>query len=95
VESGAFAIVSALATKGRFQMSADWYFIKKGFFHRQKRIGPVCEMELLTRISKGDIAPDTLLSSTTKTHGKWLAMRNVKPAYQHWKETHPGATDAA
>jgi hypothetical protein len=76
-------------------MSADWYFIKTGFFHRQKRIGPVCEMELLARIEKGEIAPGTLMSSTSKTHGHWLAMREIKPAYKHWKQTHPGATDAA
>lgn len=73
-------------------MSADWYFVKHGgFFHRQKKIGPICEMELLARIEKGEIAPDTMMSSTSKTHGHWLAMREIKPAYKHWKQLHPNS----
>lgn len=70
-------------------MSADWYFLSKGFFYRHKRVGPICERELLIRIGKGEIDPDTLLSSTSKTRGRWIAMREIKPAIKHWKNTHP------
>ncbi len=72
-------------------MSADWYFLKSGFFFRNKRIGPICETELLQRIEKGDLHPDTLMSSTSKTHGHWMPMREIKPAIKHWKKTHPDA----
>lgn len=72
-------------------MSADWYFLKAGFFNRRKRVGPICERELLTRIDKGELDPDTLMSSTSKTHGHWIPMRKVKPAMQRWKDKHPDA----
>lgn len=72
-------------------MSADWYFMKSGFFYRHKKVGPICEMELLARIAKGEIHPDTLMSSTSKTHGHWVAMREIRPAMKCWKETHPDA----
>ncbi|MCA9194953.1 MAG: hypothetical protein KDB03_24445 [Planctomycetales bacterium] len=73
-------------------MSADWYFMKSGFlFRRQRRVGPICEMELLTRIEKGEVTPDTMMSSTSKTHGHWIAMREIKPAIKHWNSTHPDA----
>ncbi len=73
-------------------MSADWYFLRHGsFFHRRKRIGPITEQNLLVRIEKGEVTPDTLLSSTSKTRGHWVAMREIKPAIQHWKQHHPDA----
>lgn len=72
-------------------MSADWYFMKSGFFYRHKRVGPICERELLIRIEKGEVHPDTLMSSTSKTHGHWIPMREIKPAITHWKQTHPDA----
>ncbi len=72
-------------------MSADWYYIKSGFFVRHKRIGPISELELLKLIEKGEVKPDTLLSSTSKTHGHWVAMREIKPAIKHWKKHHPDA----
>ncbi|MCC7337609.1 MAG: DUF4339 domain-containing protein [Pirellulaceae bacterium] len=65
--------------------------MSSGFFYRHKRIGPICERELLIRIGKGEINPDTLMSSTSKTHGHWIAMREIKPAIKHWKQTHPDA----
>ena len=70
-------------------MSADWYFLKSGLFYRNKKIGPICEMELLKRIEKGEVNPDTQLFSDSKTRGHWVAMRNIKPAFTHWKQTHP------
>lgn len=76
-------------------MSADWYYMKTTFFYRQKRIGPINEVELLTRIDKGDISPETLLASDSKTHGHWMPMREIRPAYKHWKDSHPNAHDDA
>ena len=73
-------------------MSADWYFLRPGgFFHRRKRVGPITEQELLMRIEKGEVRPDTLLSSTSKTRGHWVAMKEIKPAIRHWKQHHPDA----
>lgn len=76
-------------------MSADWFFMKTGFFNRHKAIGPINETEFLTRIEKGDVTPSTMVSSNSKTHGRWIAMREVNPAYMHWKQCHPNSTDAA
>ena len=50
-------------------MSADWYFMKKGFFGGSKTVGPIAESDFLKRIQKGEIAPETMVSSTSKTHG--------------------------
>ena len=72
-------------------MSADWYFVKNGFFVKHKRIGPISEQDLLLRIEKGEVKPETLLSSTSKTKGHWVAMREIKPAIKHWKTHHPDA----
>lgn len=75
-------------------MSADWYFMKKSFFGGSKAVGPICETEMLTRIGKGEVAPNTMVSSTSKTHGHWLEMKEIKPAYKHWQATHPKSIDA-
>jgi len=72
-------------------MSADWYFMKRGFFSKKKPFGPINERDLMLRIEKGEVRPETMISSTTKTHGHWLEMKEVKPAITHWKSTHPGA----
>ncbi|MFN3189641.1 MAG: DUF4339 domain-containing protein [Aureliella sp.] len=73
-------------------MSADWYFIRKGsFFRRRSRVGPLSEQSLLVRIEKGEVTPDTMLSSEMKTHGHWVAMQTIKPAIAHWKKHHPDA----
>ena len=50
-------------------MSADWFYLKTGFFRTHKTVGPLSEPDLLSKISKGEIRPDTMLSSSTKTHG--------------------------
>jgi hypothetical protein len=76
-------------------MSGDWYFMKKGFFGGQKAVGPIGELEMLERIGKGQLAPETMVSSTSKTKGHWIPMREVRPAYKHWQQTHPNARDKA
>lgn len=68
-------------------MSADWYFIKKGFFS-SSHIGPINETELLQRIEKGEIQPRTMLCSKTKTKGQWVQMHKVAPAYAKWQAIH-------
>jgi hypothetical protein len=75
-------------------MSADWYFMKKGFF-RTKKVGPLSEPDFLHRIEKGEISPETLVSSTTKTHGHWIHVKEIRAAHQHWKKTHPSSSGAA
>lgn len=72
-------------------MSADWYFVKTGFFIKHKRIGPISEQDLLKRIERGEVHPDTMLSSTSKTRGHWIPMREIKPAISHWRKHHPDA----
>ena len=74
-------------------MSADWYFMKTGFFGSHKTVGPISENEMLERIGKGEVAPETKISSTSKTHGHWLSMREIRPAFKHWQQTHPKAHD--
>jgi hypothetical protein len=72
-------------------MSADWYFMKKGFFGTHKTVGPISEIDLCAKIEKGEINPETMLSSTTKTHGHWLKMKDIRVAKKHWDKTHHGA----
>ena len=72
-------------------MSADWYFMKSGFFVKHKKVGPINETDLLVRIEKGEMNPETLLSSTSKTKGHWVHMKEIKPAIKHWKTHHPDA----
>ncbi len=70
-------------------MSADWYFMKSGWFGSSRRIGPISEVDLISRIDHGDISPETLMQSETKTKGKWIKMREVGPAMRRWKDLHP------
>ena len=53
-------------------MSADWYFMKKSFFGGSKTVGPIAESDFVKKIQKGEIAPETMVSSTSKTHGHWF-----------------------
>jgi len=76
-------------------MSADWYFMKRGFFGGSKTVGPISESDFLKKIEKGEIAPETMVSSTTKTHGHWMHVKDIRAAFQHWKKTHPSANGAA
>jgi hypothetical protein len=70
-------------------MSADWYFVKTGFFGWDKTIGPIDENELRTQIKKGSVNPETMVSSTSKTHGAWKKMKEIRVAIKYWEETHP------
>ena len=70
-------------------MSADWYFMKSGWFGRSSRVGPITDSELLVKIEKGEISPDTLMQSDTKTKGRWVKMTNVPPAMVKWQQLHP------
>jgi hypothetical protein len=76
-------------------MSADWYFMKRGFFGGSKTVGPISDRDLLRKIEKGEIVPDTMISSSTKTHGHWMHVKDIRAAIQHWKKSHPSAHGAA
>jgi len=76
-------------------MSADWYFMKKGFFGRSRTVGPIGESDFLHKIEKGDISPETMVSSTSKTHGHWLHLKEIQAGMKYWRKTHPNSTDAA
>lgn len=67
-------------------MAADWYFLKKGWLNSKKRAGPVSEAELLTKVSSGEIQPDTLLQSESKTKGRWVKMSEIPPALERWQQ---------
>lgn len=70
-------------------MSADWYFLKKGFFGRRKKVGPVSDVELRHYIEKGIIQPETMVSSEIKTHGHWCRMKEIPAAMTLWDKSHP------
>lgn len=72
-------------------MSADWYYLRHGWFHKGKKIGPIDEHDFLIRIDKGEIQPDTLVQSEMKTKGRWIRMGKVQPALLRWQKTHPDA----
>jgi hypothetical protein len=76
-------------------MSADWFFMKKRLFWGIKTVGPIAESDFLHRIERGEISPETMVSSTSKTHGQWMHLKQIRAGLQHWKKTHPTATDAA
>lgn len=70
-------------------MSADWYYLQHSFFGGQKTVGPMSEQDFRAKIEKGKIRPDTLVSSTTKTHGRWMQMAKIPVALKLYQETHP------
>jgi hypothetical protein len=76
-------------------MSADWFFMKKSFFGKSKTIGPIAEADFLRKIEKGEISPETMVSSTSKTHGHWMHLKEIRAGLQHWKKTHPSTNGAA
>ncbi len=69
-------------------MSADWFFMKRRWFGRPKKVGPMSEHELLLRIDHGEITPDTLLCSE-KTKHRWIKMAQVGPALKRLQQLHP------
>ncbi len=70
-------------------MSTDWFFLKKGWLGKAKAVGPLNEPDLLMRIDRGEIAPETLVQSESKTRGRWIPMNRVGPAFKHWRKLHP------
>lgn len=54
-----------------------WILMKKGFFGT-KNVGLIAESDFLHKIEKGLIRPDTLVCSTTKTHGHWIDLREIR-----------------
>jgi hypothetical protein len=70
-------------------MSADWYYLHHGFFGGQKTVGPITEVDFQESIQRGRITPETLVSSTSKTHGKWVKMHNIPVALKLYQKNHP------
>ena len=68
-------------------MGAGWYYMTSGWMRKGRRVGPITESELLERIDRGKILPQTLLQST-KTKMKWVPMNTVGPAMKRWREAH-------
>jgi hypothetical protein len=69
-------------------MSAGWYYMASGWLRKARRVGPISEADLLDRIERGKISPQTLLQSS-KTKGKWVPMNTIGPAMKRWQELHP------
>lgn len=69
-------------------MGAEWYYMANGWIRRARRVGPISESDLLARIERGKISPETLLQSS-KTRGKWVPMSTIAPAMKRWKQLHP------
>ncbi len=84
-----------VALREEDEMSADWFFMKKSFFGGAKTVGPIGEIDFMHKIEKGEISPETMVSSTSKTHGHWMHLKEIRVAYQHWKKSHPTANGAA
>ena len=68
-------------------MSTNWFYMASGWLRKSRRIGPISESDLLERIDKGVIAPETLVQSP-KTRNKWIPMSKVGPAMARWKKSH-------
>jgi hypothetical protein len=69
-------------------MSADWYYVRHGWFYKGKKIGPIGDHDFLLSIDKGSIEPNTLVQSETKTKGRWVRMKSVKLALARYHQTH-------
>lgn len=69
-------------------MSATWYYIKHRWVLGPKKVGPVSEHDLLSKIDSGEITPQTLLMSS-KTHEHWVKMSEISSAYKRWQQSHP------
>ena len=67
-------------------MSADWNFMKKGFFGGSKTVGPIAESVFVKKIQKGEFVPETMVSSTNKTHGHWLHLKDIRGSDQLLKK---------
>jgi len=77
-------------------MSADWYFMKRrwfGWFGPPRKVGPFSDHDLLERIDRGEVTPETLLMNHVKTKRRWVKMSTIAPAYKHWRHRHREATN--
>lgn len=72
----------------RIAVRADWYYIKHRWVLGSKKVGPISDAELLTKIDSGEITPQTLLMSG-KTHEHWVKMSEIASAYKRWRQSHP------
>ncbi len=71
-------------------MATKWFYMASGWLRKSRRVGPISEADLLKRIDKGQIAPETLVQSS-KTRNRWVRMEKVGPAMAHWRKMHPEA----
>ncbi|QDT07249.1 hypothetical protein K227x_56750 [Rubripirellula lacrimiformis] len=69
-------------------MKTGWYYMASGWIRKGRRVGPISESDLLLRIDRGQIGPETLLQSS-KTKGKWIPMNKIGPAMERWRSLHP------
>lgn len=70
-------------------MTADWFFLRHGWFNRTKKIGPINEHDLLIRIDRGEVRPETMVQSDTKTRGRWIRMDQIPIALERYRRSHP------
>ena len=75
-------------------MATKWFYMASGWLRKSRRVGPISEADLLKRIDKGQIAPETLVQSS-KTRNRWVRMEKVGPAMAHWRKAHPEESGAA
>jgi len=75
-------------------MNAQWYYMTSGWFGKAKRVGPISEQDMLLRIDRGKINPETLVQSK-KTRERWVPMSSVGPAMKRWQKSHPAETTPA
>lgn len=71
-------------------MSTQWFYMGSSWLRKARRVGPISESDLLQRIDKGQIVPETLVQSS-KTKGKWIPMGKVGPAMKRWRQLNPEA----
>ncbi len=76
-------------------MSADWFYMSTGFFGGHKTVGPISEIDLMKKIETGKVTPETMVSSTSKTHGHWMKMKEIRAAKKIWDKSHPSSSGAA
>ena len=75
-------------------MGTGWYYMASSWLRKTRRIGPISESDLLHRIDKGKIEPETLVQSS-KTKGKWVPMKRIGPAMKRWRKLNPNAEETA
>lgn len=71
-------------------MSAHWFYMKRRWIGGAKKVGPLTEHDLLLRIDRGEITPETLLYSE-KTKHHWVKMEEIAPALKRWQASHAAA----